>query len=90
LAFGRESEGGWLLFLAAGAMLLINPLLIVDVGFQLSVTAMLGMIYVRPVISSVMGNITPGIMNYELGIMGKKTRLRIIRIRKLKIGFGWQ
>jgi len=42
LAFGRESEGGWLLFLAAGAMLLINPLLIVDVGFQLSVTAMLG------------------------------------------------
>jgi len=50
LAFGREAEGGWLLFLAAGAMLLINPLLIVDVGFQLSVTAMLGMIYVRPIL----------------------------------------
>ena len=50
LAFGREAEGGWLLFLAAGIMLLINPLLIVDVGFQLSVTAMLGMIYVRPML----------------------------------------
>ena len=78
LAFGRESEGGWLLFLAAGAMLLINPLLIVDVGFQLSVTAMLGMIYVRPVISRIlnlesriMGN-KNGIMNYESGIMGRK------------------
>ena len=50
LAFGREAEGGWLLFLAAGAMLVINPLLIADVGFQLSVTAMLGMIYVRPML----------------------------------------
>ncbi len=76
LAFGRESEGGWLLFLAAGAMLLINPLLIVDVGFQLSVTAMLGMIYVRPVISR--------ILNLESRIMGGKDE---IKNKKAKNGF---
>lgn len=50
LAFGREATGGWLLFLAAGLMLLVNPFLIFDVGFQLSFTAMAGMIFLRPVL----------------------------------------
>ena len=76
LAFGRESEGGWLLFLAAGAMLLINPLLIVDVGFQLSVTAMIGMIYVRPVISRIL-NLESRIMGNKNGIMNKKDNVNI-------------
>ncbi len=48
LAFGRESKGGWLLFWAATFMLLIEPWLLFDVSFQLSVSAMAGIIWLRP------------------------------------------
>jgi len=41
---GREARGWWSLGLVALFMLLINPLLIFDVGFQLSFTATLGLL----------------------------------------------
>lgn len=47
-AFGRQGTALRLLFLAAGAMLLVNPLYLFDVGFQLSVLATLGLISVSP------------------------------------------
>ena len=45
---GRPSDGLRLLFLAAGAMLLVNPLFIWDIGFQLSFLATLGLILICP------------------------------------------
>jgi len=52
--FGRPTEARRLLWVTAGAMLLVNPLMLVDVGFQLSVAATTGLLYVEPVIRRVM------------------------------------
>ena len=46
--FGRPAEAKRLLWVAAGVMLLINPLLIFDIGFQLSVAATAGLLYIGP------------------------------------------
>lgn len=45
---GRQSLALRLLFLAAAVMLLLNPLYLLDVGFQLSFLATLGLILVSP------------------------------------------
>ena len=45
---GKTSDALRLLFLAAGGMLLVNPLFIWDVGFQLSFMATLGLILISP------------------------------------------
>jgi len=45
---GRAYWGGFGLFLAAGIMLLANPFLLFEVGFQLSVVATAGLIFVGP------------------------------------------
>ena len=45
---GREEEGTLALFFAAGVMLLINPLLLFDLGFQLSFTATGGILWLYP------------------------------------------
>ena len=47
-ALGKPRDGVRLLAAAAGAMLLINPLFLFDVGFQLSVMATLGILLVCP------------------------------------------
>jgi ComEC/Rec2-related protein len=46
--FGRPAEARRLLWVTVGAMLLYNPLYIVDIGFQLSVVATAGLLYVEP------------------------------------------
>ncbi|MFH2019589.1 MAG: ComEC/Rec2 family competence protein [bacterium] len=46
--WGRATEARRLLWLTAGVMLFVNPLMIVDVGFQLSVAATAGLLYVEP------------------------------------------
>ena len=46
--FGRPAEARRLLWMAAGIMLLINPLLLLDIGFQLSVGATGGLLYLAP------------------------------------------
>ncbi len=46
--FGRASTAWWTLLLTACLMLIINPLLIVDTGFQLSFMATLGLITLAP------------------------------------------
>jgi ComEC/Rec2-related protein len=48
VAFGRKANSGWLLFLICWLMLMINPYLIFDSGFQLSFCAMAGMIWIKP------------------------------------------
>ena len=46
--WGRPTEAKRLLWVAAYGMLLINPLLIADVGWQLSVSATAGLLYLEP------------------------------------------
>jgi ComEC/Rec2-related protein len=57
LAVGRESKAGWLLLLAGGIMLLVNPYLLFDTGFQLSFAAMAGMIFIKPRLCSAYDNL---------------------------------
>ena len=46
--FGREQNGGVGLVLAAAVMLLLSPLMLFDIGFQLSFMAMAGIITIYP------------------------------------------
>ena len=56
---GRNSDSSQIVFFAAALMLLSNPLLLaLDAGFQLSFLAMLGLIYVGPVLSKLLNNIS--------------------------------
>ncbi len=49
--FGRGSDSFSLILLSAAIMLIFNPfLLIYDIGFQLSFAALLGMIYIGPIL----------------------------------------
>lgn len=50
---GRQSLGAYGLFLTGFIMLFISPLLILDVGFQLSFTATAGLLYIRPLFNRV-------------------------------------
>lgn len=50
--FGRPAEARRLLWVTAMIMLLTDPLLILDVGFQLSVAATAGLLYLLPYISN--------------------------------------
>ena len=45
---GREAESGRVLWLTGGLMLLVNPLWLLDVGFQLSFLATAGLVYLQP------------------------------------------
>ncbi|MEK7534458.1 MAG: ComEC/Rec2 family competence protein [Patescibacteria group bacterium] len=49
---GRQSLGAYGLFLAGFTMLYFSPLLIFDVGFQLSFFATFGLFYLRPIFES--------------------------------------
>lgn len=48
---GRQQQGLWILLLTACVMLLIAPSLLIDVGFQLSFAATLGIILLKPLMS---------------------------------------
>lgn len=49
---GRATETGRALFFAAAAMLMFSPLLLIwDTGFQLSFLAVIGLVYVSPLLS---------------------------------------
>lgn len=50
---GRRARMHALILLAATLMLYINPLLLFDIGFQLSFAAMLGLVYVSPLFDAV-------------------------------------
>ena len=51
--FGRPTEARRLLFVTGGIMLLINPLMLVDIGFQLSFVATAGLLYLEPTIKKI-------------------------------------
>lgn len=49
--WGRAAEARRLLWITATLMLIINPLMLVDIGFQLSVAATAGLLYLEPTVS---------------------------------------
>lgn len=49
--FGRLNDGFWVLLLTASVMLLINPLWITELSFQLSFLATFGLVVIAPVLS---------------------------------------
>lgn len=49
--FGRSNDGFWALLLTASVMLLINPLWIIQISFQLSFLATFGLVVIAPVLS---------------------------------------
>lgn len=50
---GRQNTGSRTIVMACAAMLVINPLLLIyDIGFQLSFLAVMGLIYLEPLIKS--------------------------------------
>ena len=51
--WGRRAEAKRMLWVTAGVMLLVQPLMIVDVGFLLSVSATAGLLYLEPLISHI-------------------------------------
>ncbi len=55
LALGRLVSAVWSLFLAMVLMLVINPLLIVSISFQLSVAAAIGIFWLKPRLQRVVG-----------------------------------
>jgi ComEC/Rec2-related protein len=55
--FGRPGEARRLLWVTAGLMLLFTPLYIVDIGFQLSVAATAGILYVEPCIRKLQSSV---------------------------------
>ncbi len=48
--FGRPTEARRLLWISAALMLLAQPLMLIDIGFQLSVAATAGLLYLEPFI----------------------------------------
>lgn len=46
--FGRPTEARRLLWVTGGIMLLVNPMMLVDIGFQLSFVATIGLLYLEP------------------------------------------
>jgi competence protein ComEC len=46
--FGRPSDARRLLWITAGTMIMISPLMLLDIGFQLSVAATFGLLYLGP------------------------------------------
>jgi competence protein ComEC len=50
--FGRETNPGKFLLLTAMLMLLVDPLILFDIGFQLSFAATAGLIWIHPLLSA--------------------------------------
>ncbi len=62
---GKERTGWWVLLLTAGLMLIYNPNWLVDISFQLSFLATLGIVAVAPILTSYLA-IVPQILRQDL------------------------
>ncbi len=65
--FGRQKSGVWVLTITAGFMLLINPLWIGDLSFQLSYLATFGVIVLAPKLEKIL-NFLPPFIKQDLAI----------------------
>lgn len=64
---GKERTGWWMLFLTAGGMLLFNPNWILNISFQLSFLATLGVVVVSPIVMKHLKKI-PQILRQDLAV----------------------
>jgi competence protein ComEC len=86
---GRQTMAIRLIALAGAIMLLINPLLLIyDVGFQLSFLAVLGLIYLEPVIKTLLKKITKDKMETLTGIVSTTFAAQIFTIPIMVFNFG--
>jgi len=68
--FGRISTGSRIIVLSATIMLIFNPLLLVfDVGFQLSFLAIIGLIYLQPILLNLFKKI-PDVFQLRYNLSG--------------------
>ncbi len=68
--FGRISTGSRIIVLSATIMLIFNPLLLVfDVGFQLSFLAIMGLIYLQPILLNLFKKI-PDVFQLRYNLSG--------------------
>lgn len=56
IIFGRLNSSHISLLLTATIFLIVNPLTIYDVGFQLSISAMIGLLYISPILEKFLPN----------------------------------
>ena len=68
--FGRVSTGSRIIVLSATIMLIFNPLLLVfDIGFQLSFLAIIGLIYLQPILLNLFKKI-PDVFQLRYNLSG--------------------
>jgi len=51
--FGRQSEGGSILLTTGAIMILLDPMIVFDIGFQLSFMATAGLVFIQPRIKEI-------------------------------------
>ena len=82
---GRESDSFIAILFSAAVMIVFNPFLaLFDVGFQLSFTALAGMIYLAPIISKLLGNLP----EYISGPLAETTGAQLAAMPLLAYYFG--
>lgn len=64
---GRARDGIWMLFISGAVMLVVNPMWITDLSFQLSFLATFGVIGVAPVINKYISHL-PEIIKQDLSV----------------------
>lgn len=62
--WGRVAEAKWLLWVAVWVMLMVQPLMLVNPGFQLSVAATSGLLYLEPWLRRWVKMVPAGMGNY--------------------------
>lgn len=67
LVFGRQKDGVWILGVTGGLMLLINPKWILDLSFQLSFLATIGVVVVAPIFLKHLRSL-PELLSQDLAI----------------------
>jgi len=86
---GRQAMSSRIITLACAVMLLINPLLLVyDVGFQLSFLAVLGLIYLEPIIKRFLLFLTKDKGKDLLGIASATFAAQIFTLPIMVYNFG--
>ncbi len=87
--FGRQTMGPRVIVMACAVMLLVNPLLLLyDVGFQLSFLAVIGLIYLEPLIKRIIKVFTKEKAENLIGIISTTFAAQIFTLPVMVYNFG--